>query len=128
MLRGSFDTVRITGCTIDPGTAAPGSPPLARAVDGRPLAPCRIFVEADPDATAGERGGIRLLWVDHCILGPVRTRLGGSVETLAVTDSILQGLPATAGSRLLRRSRVRPVDAGHEPSVGRSSAGRAAEA
>ncbi len=97
VLRGSFDTVRITGCTIDPGTAAPGSPPLARAVDGRPLAPCRIFVEADPDATAGERGGIRLLWVDHCILGPVRTRLGGSVETLAVTDSILQGLPATAG-------------------------------
>jgi hypothetical protein len=97
VLRGSFDTVRITGCTIDPGTAAPGSPPLARAVDGRPLAPCRIFVEADPDATAGDRGGIRLLWVDHCILGPIRTRLGGSVETLAVTDSILQGLPATAG-------------------------------
>ena len=98
VLRGSFDTVRLTGCTIDPGTAAPGSPPLATAVDGRPLAPARIFVEADPGAPAGERGAIRLLGVDHCILGPVRTRFCGSVETLAVSDSIVQGLPVTTGA------------------------------
>jgi len=98
VLRGSFDTVRITACTIDPGTAGPGSPPLARAADGTALAPCRIFVEADPDAPASERGAIRQLLVDHCILGPVRTRFGGSVETLSITDSIVQGLPATAGS------------------------------
>ena len=98
MLRGSFDTVRITACTIDPGTAGPGSPPLAMAVDGTPLAPCRIFVEADPGAPASERGAIRQLLVDHCILGPVRTRFGGSVETITITDSIVQGLPATAGT------------------------------
>ena len=98
VLRGSFDTVRITACTIDPGTAGPGSPPLATAVDGTRLAPCRIFVEADPDAPASERGAIRQLLVDHCILGPVRTRFGGSVETLSITDSIVQGLPATAGA------------------------------
>ena len=97
VLRGSFDTVRITACTIDPGTAGPGSPPLAMAVDGTPLAPCRIFVEADPNAPAGGSGAIRRLCVDHSILGPVRTRFGGSVETLTITDSIVQGLPATTG-------------------------------
>ena len=98
VLRGSFDTVRITACTIDPGTAAPGSPPLATAADGVSLAPCRIFVEADPAAPASEGGAIGQLLVDHCILGPVRTRFGGSVETLTITDSIVQGLPATSGT------------------------------
>ncbi len=102
VLRGSFDTVRITACTIDPGTAGPGSPPLATAVDGTRLAPCRIFVEADPGAPASERGAIRQLLVDHCILGPVRTRFGGSVETLSITDSVVQGLPATAGADFTR--------------------------
>jgi hypothetical protein len=89
VLRGSFSTVRITACTIDPGTAAAGSPPLATAVDGASLAPCRIFVEG---------GTVGQLLVDHCILGPVRTRFGGAVETLTITDSIVQGLPATAGA------------------------------
>ena len=41
VLRGSFDTVRLTACTMDPGTAAPGSPPLATAADGRRLGPAR---------------------------------------------------------------------------------------
>jgi hypothetical protein len=89
VLRGPFDTVRITACTIDPGTATAGSPPLATAADGAPLAPCRIFIES---------GAIGQLLVDHCILGPVRTRFRGSVETLTITDSIVQGLPATAGT------------------------------
>jgi hypothetical protein len=87
VLRGSFKTVRFTACTIDPGTAADGSPPIATAVDGAPLAPNRIFVE----------GAIQRLLVDHCILGPIRTRLGGSVESLEITDSIVQGLPTTVG-------------------------------
>lgn len=87
VLRGSFDTVRLTACTVDPGTAAGGSPPIATAADGAPLVPCRIFVEA----------AIGQLLVDHCILGPVRTRFGGSVETVIVADSIVQGLPATTG-------------------------------
>jgi hypothetical protein len=97
VLRGSFDTVRITACTVDPGTAAEGSPPVATAADGTPLAPSRIFVEADPAAPPGQAGAIRQLLVDHCILGPIRTRFGGSVETLTITDSIVQGLPATTG-------------------------------
>jgi hypothetical protein len=107
VLRGSFDTVRITACTVDPGTAdpstadpgaAPGSPPLLTAADGVALAPCRIFIEADPAAPAGQASGIAQLMVDRSILGPVRTRLGGSVETLTISDSIVQGLPATAGT------------------------------
>jgi hypothetical protein len=98
VLRGSFATVRITGCTIDPGTAADGTPPLATAADGVTLAPGRVFIEADPARPAGDAGSVGQLLVDHCILGPVRTRLGGSVETVTITDSIVQGLPATAGS------------------------------
>jgi hypothetical protein len=97
VLRGVFDTVRLTACTVDPGTAGFGDPPLATAVDGVSLAPSRIFIEPDPAAPPGEGTGIRQLVVDHCILGPVRTRLGGSVETVTVSDSILQGLPAGAG-------------------------------
>jgi hypothetical protein len=101
VLRGTFDTVRLTACTVDPGTARseaeePGSPPLATAADGVPLAPCRIFIEADPDAPASAQIG--QLLVDHCILGPVRTRSGGSVGTLIITDSIVQGLPAASGT------------------------------
>ena len=98
VLRGAFDTVRITACTVDPGTAAPGSPPLATAADGVPLAPSRIFIEADPALPQGEGGVIGQLLVDHCILGPIRTRFGGSVETLTITDSIVQGLPETTGT------------------------------
>ena len=98
VLRGSFRSVRITACTIDPGTAAAGTPPLAAAADGPLLAPCRIFVEADPTAPPGNQGAIAELIVDHCILGPVRTRYGGSVENLTISDSIIQGLPATAGA------------------------------
>jgi hypothetical protein len=97
VLRGSFASVRVTACTVDPGTAAAGSPPLATAADLRTLAPGRIFIEADPAAAPGAGGVISQLAIDHCIAGPVRTRFGGSVETLIISDSIVQGLPATTG-------------------------------
>jgi len=93
VLRGTFDTVRLTGCTVDPGTAGPGTPPLATAADGRPLAPSTIYVESDPAAQAAQASSIETLLVDHCVLGPIRTRFGGAVQTLTVTDSIVQGLP-----------------------------------
>jgi hypothetical protein len=107
VLRGAFDTVRITACTIDPGTASspdvagsPSSPPatapLASSADGRALSPTTIWIEADPSAETGT-GGISQLRVDHCILGPVRTRFGGTVETLSISDSIVQGIPTTLG-------------------------------
>jgi hypothetical protein len=107
VLRGTFDTVRITACTMDPGTASsaagpgfasspPGTTPLASSADGRVLSPTTIWIEADPSAEAGS-GGISQLLIDHCVLGPVRTRFGGSVETLSITDSIVQGIPTTTG-------------------------------
>ena len=104
VLRGSFDTVRFTACTMDPGTAAPSAPvsppassPLGTAVDGRRLGPTTVWIEADPAAPAGTTGAIRQLLVDHCIMGPIRTRLGGVVETVEVSDSIVQGIPITIG-------------------------------
>ncbi|HLI57148.1 MAG TPA: hypothetical protein VKY26_08980, partial [Actinomycetota bacterium] len=123
VLRGSFDTVRITACTLDPGTlhhgapaAPPAATPLAAAVDRRPLRPTTIWIEADPGAATGSppasppgsppasppgsgsgSGAIRQLLVDHSILGPIRTRYGGAVETVTITDSIVQAIPATTG-------------------------------
>jgi hypothetical protein len=104
VLRGSFDTVRLTACTMDPGTAAPGTPapppagsPLGTAADGQPLGPTTIWIGANPGDPAGTSGSIRQLLIDHCILGPIRTRFGGSVETIQVCDSIIQGIPTTTG-------------------------------
>jgi len=98
VLRGSFQEVRLTACTIDPGAASLGSPPLANAVDGLSLAPCRIFIEPDAAASADQPSAIGRLLIDHSIIGPIRTRFGGSVEDLTISDSIVQGLPATDGS------------------------------
>jgi hypothetical protein len=38
---------------------------------------------------------VRRLEIDRCVLGPVRTRAGGHVEALAVSDSILQAIRTT---------------------------------
>ncbi len=124
VLRGSFDTVRITACTVDPGTAAPGSPPLATAADGTVLAPCRIFIEADPAASAGQPGGIGQLVVDHCILGPVRTRFGGAVQTLTISDSIVQGLPATGGTAFTAADIFDPALLARGLAAGQEGSGR----
>ncbi len=81
VLRGAFDTVRLTACTVDPGTAGPGAPPLATAADGAPAGAEPIFVEADPAAPAGAgRRDPASCWWTTASLGPIRTRFGGSVE------------------------------------------------
>ena len=38
--------------------------------------------------------------MDRCITGPIRTRQNGLIETLTVTDSVLQGLPSEPGPAL----------------------------
>lgn len=84
VLRGRFDEVRLTCCTLDPGTAAPEPAGLfQRSVDGRDLAPVTLWVE----------GQVERLVLDRCLTGPVRVRAGGLVESLEVADSVLQGLP-----------------------------------
>lgn len=97
VLQGSFDSVVITCCTFDPGSASgvteeftsplsPASGPFAIAADGQELVPCRLWIE----------GSIRALTIQRSILGPIRTRDNGEVETLSVIDSIMQGI-RTAG-------------------------------
>ena len=96
VLRGGFASVRITACTADPGTLD-STLALAVSADERPLAPVRIWIEADPTAAPGASPAIASMEIDNCILGPVRTRNGGAVEAVSVSDSIVQGIaPAPA--------------------------------
>ena len=96
VLQGSFDAVTLSCCTLDPGSEAPdaataGSPPpspFAVAADGRALSPTRLWVEAS----------VTVLTVDRCILGPVRTRGGGVVETLSISNSIVQAIATASDS------------------------------
>jgi hypothetical protein len=99
VLRGAFATVRLTGCTIDPGTLDESGDP-ASSVDERPLAPSCIWIESDPGAPPGAAGAIRELLVDHCVLGPIRTRNGGAVESLEIRDSLVQGIAPASTSAL----------------------------
>ena len=118
VLRGRFGSVTLTGCTLDPGaaaapaatgtgtagtagsTAAASAAAFATAADGRALAPARLWIEADPAAPAGSATGVSQLTVSNCILGPVRTRAGGILQALTVTDSIIQGLPQSTAPPL----------------------------
>jgi hypothetical protein len=103
VLQGAFASVRLTGFTADPGTAAPaGASGFATSVDGVPLAPTTIWIEGNAAAGAGTPNAITALAADNCVLGPVRTRNGGSVESVTITDTIVQGLatPPPAGSAL----------------------------
>lgn len=87
VLRGRFDTVEITCCTLDPGGSADRDDPAAlweSAVDGHHLTPVTVWVE----------GSIGRLIVDRSITGPIRTRGPGLIESLEATDSVLQALPA----------------------------------
>ena len=94
VLRGSFSSVTLTCCTLDPGNSPPpfevghsSSPPtlFAQSIDGRDLTPARLWVE----------GEIQLLKIDRCILGPVRVRSGGALENLTITNSIVQAIATT---------------------------------
>lgn len=92
VLQGTFDQVTIVGCTLDPGTAGPdpGARGLARSVDGRHLAPTRLWIE----------GILQRLDVARCITGPIRTRRGGLAERVVITDSIVQGLRTGADAAI----------------------------
>jgi hypothetical protein len=96
-LTGSFDSVRLNCCTFDPGAAAGpnehGSPPCPFAIsaDQRPLRPTRLLIEAS----------ITTVTVARCILGPLRTLDGGTVETLNISESIVQAIPANDSGNAL---------------------------
>ncbi len=106
VLRGAFATVRVTGCTTDPGTLNETGAAYATSVDDRALAPVRIWIEADPDAPDDAPGAVSTLTIDNCVLGPIRTRSGGAVETVCITDSIVQGIAPAAGGTALTAADV----------------------
>ena len=97
VLTGTFTTVTITCCTLDPGNAANevGTDPVpqpsvlfAQSIDGRDLVPTTLWIE----------GEINQLVIDRCILGPVRIRNNGEVETLTMTNTIVQAIPTSSGA------------------------------
>lgn len=93
VLRGGFEEVIVSCCSIDPGTAGDLRVPPTTwqpAVDGRDLRPSRIFVE----------GTVRCLFVDRSVVGPIRVRRGGVVEALRIEDSVVQGLRGDPGPAL----------------------------
>ncbi|HEY4330246.1 MAG TPA: hypothetical protein VGN88_10965 [Phycisphaerae bacterium] len=94
VLRGDFQSVIITCCTLDPGTASdapdtsPPQPKFATAADGRALAPTRLFIEAT----------IQTLTMERSIAGPIQTRSTGSVQSFNVNDSIIQAIPGSVAA------------------------------
>ena len=107
VLRGDFGCVTITCCTLDPGNAPSAtsdalSPPgiFAVAADGRELVPTRLWIEA----------AVGTLTVERSITGPIHTRAGGKVETLVITDSIVQAIPNSAPGTLSSPPESSPPD------------------
>jgi hypothetical protein len=93
VLTGNFDSVTLTCCTFDPGSAAThsaGGVLFAEALDGMPLSPSTIWIEAE----------VGTIIVDRCITGPIRTRAEGEVETLSACNSIIQAIPTTGTGSL----------------------------
>jgi hypothetical protein len=90
VLRGTFNSVTITCCTFDPGSAADTAPAVfAVSADGRDLVPSRIWIE----------GSIATLTVKRSAMGPIRTRGEGEVDNLCMTDSIVQGIRTSGWGR-----------------------------
>jgi hypothetical protein len=99
VLTGSFASVTLTCCTLDPGNT--GTPVFAQSVDQRDLAPCHLWIEAE----------IANLTLDRCITGPIQTRKGGSVETLKASNSIIQGIRTSDPTQPLTANDVQdPLD------------------
>jgi hypothetical protein len=93
VLAGQFGSVRIRSATLDPGTSGAALQPptlFASAADGQPLWPTRLFIEAD----------VNELIIERAITGAIRTRNGGAVEVLRITDSIVQAIAESEGGTL----------------------------
>lgn len=85
VLRGTFKSVTLNCCTLDPGSAGDFETPptvYAKSIDGRDLIPCHLWVE----------GEIEELNLQRCIVGPIRTRGSGVIKTLNLTDTIVQAI------------------------------------
>jgi hypothetical protein len=91
VLQGKFDSVVVNCCSFDPGEADSTGELgriYAQSADGRDLAPATLWVEAE----------VRTLTVNRSLTGPIRTRAGGDIELLTVTDSIVQAIRVTSSA------------------------------
>ena len=73
VLRGDYERVTIRYCSLDPG--GPDS-------DGNAIPPVPLRIE----------GRVRELLIERSIVGPIRTQGQGLVQTLTLTDAIVQSL------------------------------------
>jgi hypothetical protein len=90
VLKGEFESVVIRYCTLDPGNSGASlkTPQLyMNSVDKVPLAPTHLFVEAK----------MAFLDIQRSIVGPIRTRNGGGIQSLNISDSIVQAIPEDLG-------------------------------
>jgi hypothetical protein len=94
VLRGSWKSVTISHCTLDPG---------GEDVDGNPIHPVRLYVE----------GKVDKLIIDRSIVAPITTRANGLIDEVEVSDSILTStiaatpaLAFTPGKAVFRRVTV----------------------
>jgi hypothetical protein len=114
VLRGTFASVSLACCTLDPGsapmgvtgpTSPPASPPTGLfqiSADGRDLVPTCLRIEA----------AIASLTIDRCVVGPIRTQEiaastsppsdpvlspqgAGYVETISICNSVVQAIRTT---------------------------------
>jgi hypothetical protein len=114
VLAGSFDTVSLRLVTLDPGTAGSGGTLIGTAIDGTPLAPVRLWVEAR----------IGTLSLERCITGPIRTRHGGAIEQLTATDSIIQAIPTGAADDYALQTEIGTVSLSRSTVLGRAAVHR----
>ncbi len=76
ILRGDYECVTISYCTIDPGGSAD--------ITGAAIFPLHLFIE----------GTVEKMLIDSSIMGPIAVRDGGVVEELTIRDSIIQSVDA----------------------------------
>lgn len=93
VLRGNYECVTIRHCTFDPGGSSNAL--------GETLHPLRLVVE----------GFVEQMCIHHSIMGPISTRLNGTIGTLSISDSIIHSVltdtPAiTLNSGMLEMERV----------------------
>jgi hypothetical protein len=114
VLAGNFDTVSLRFVTLDPGSAGEGTTLVGTAIDGTPLAPVHLWIEAS----------IGTLALERCITGPIRTRNRGAVEQLTATDSIIQAIPTGATDDTALETKFGTVSLARTTVLGRAAVHR----
>jgi hypothetical protein len=114
VLAGKFETVSLRYVTLDPGSSDPNGPLIGTAIDGTPLAPVHLWIEAS----------IGTLTLERCISGPIRTRNGGAVEQMTATDSIIQAIATPAGNDYALQSDIGTISLARCTVLGRAAVHR----